>query len=171
MALLPLFFIYNPQILRFDFSFKNFGYILAISAVTAIGFYFILNNLYILQRPKSQVTFSTVFQIIGYAIIIALPEEIIFRGIVQGYLQSKAGALTAILLSALIFGLAHLPNGAKGWKLQEWNWRLMFLACLGGLPLGLIFLLTNSLLIPTILHGLFSVVIKIFIDEKIYKKD
>jgi len=88
-----------------------------------------------------------------YAVLFAIPEEIIFRGIIQYQLYAYFEAANlSVLLSALIFGLVHLPNGAMGWHPRLWNWRLCGLAFLGGLLLGLSFVVTGDLLIPIILH-------------------
>ena len=50
-----------------------------------------------------------------YAVILAataLPEEILFRGLIQNSLMQRLGAKTStLLLAALIFGCAHLDNG------------------------------------------------------------
>ncbi len=88
-----------------------------------------------------------------YAAAFAIPEEIIFRGLVQFFLQSTAlGATTSIVLTSALFGAAHLLNGARGLHPSTWNWSYAGLAALAGIPLGTTFALTQSLLMPTILH-------------------
>jgi len=44
----------------------------------------------------------------------ALPEEILFRCLIQNWLMQKFGSTTAVLAAAsLIFGCAHLNNGRR----------------------------------------------------------
>lgn len=43
-------------------------------------------------------------------ILVALFEEILFRAVVQRNLERSLGSWAAVAISALIFGLAHLPN-------------------------------------------------------------
>lgn len=41
-------------------------------------------------------------------------EELLYRGFLVGYLESRAGVLAAVLLSSLIFGLGHIYQGRRG---------------------------------------------------------
>ncbi len=66
--------------------------------------------------------------------LIAVPEELLFRGVLQNLLEkrwpggrSQAGSL---LVAAVIFGAAHLNNGPAP------NWRYMLLATLAGVAYG-----------------------------------
>jgi membrane protease YdiL (CAAX protease family) len=59
----------------------------------------------------------------------------------------------AIILAASIYGCAHLLNGAKGLGIKKLNWKFAKLTFLLGLPFGIIFAITNSLLIPSLLHA------------------
>jgi hypothetical protein len=43
-------------------------------------------------------------------VLVGLTEEMIFRGIVFGIAERSMGSRWAIVFSALVFGLAHLPN-------------------------------------------------------------
>ncbi|OGE86510.1 MAG: hypothetical protein A3J48_00090 [Candidatus Doudnabacteria bacterium RIFCSPHIGHO2_02_FULL_46_11] len=96
-------------------------------------------------------------------LLISLPEEIIFRGVIQQLIQIKTdSAVIALLFSSAIYGGVHLLNGARGIKPKDWNWTLAALVCLAGISLGLIFVLTNSLLIPILLHTLLVICLKIY---------
>jgi len=159
---LPLVFIFDRPVLRFGFSLENFSYVVIIIAATAIGFSLFLQKLLGWKRLRTKVYF---LPMAGYALIIALAEEIIFRGILQGYFQSIIGALPALGLSTLIFGFAHLPNGATGWQPKFWSWKFAVLAFLAGLPLSALFALTASLLLPVILHLCFLVAIQFFSEK------
>ena len=59
----------------------------------------------------------------------ALPEEILFRSLIQNLLMQRFGSGTGTLLAAsLIFGCAHLDNGPQALP----NWRYMILATIAG---------------------------------------
>ena len=107
------------------------------------------------------------FLIIFYALVlIAIPEEIIFRAYIQGNLHLfTSNIIAVIIISSFIFGIAHLPNGARGFRPREWNWKLAAMCFVAGLYLGLAYFLTNSLVEPVILHTLFAVVPKIFVKD------
>ena len=98
--------------------------------------------------------------------LIAIPEEILFRGIIQTYLLSFIPSATlAILSSSSIFGLAHLGNGTRGLSPRTWNWKLTIMTFVAGLSFGALFYITDSLVLPTILHALLVIVMKIFITK------
>ena len=71
----------------------------------------------------------------------------------------------AIIAAALIFGFAHLANGAKSWKPSECNWELARTTFLAGIPLGLLYAVTGSLLLPTILHAILLALSMIFTPD------
>ena len=73
-------------------------------------------------------------------------EETLFRGFLLHYLHVLPFSLNltlALLLSAIIFGLGHLYQGAGG----------AASTVVGGLLFGLLFLLTGNLLLPMLLHA------------------
>lgn len=43
--------------------------------------------------------------------LVAMTEEMVFRGVLFGVTERALGSKAAIAISALVFGLAHLPNG------------------------------------------------------------
>ena len=66
----------------------------------------------------------------------ALPEEILFRSLIQNLLMLRFGATTrTLLLAAFIFGCAHLDNGPQPVP----NWRYMILATIAGVAYGKVF--------------------------------
>ncbi|HEX8817383.1 MAG TPA: CPBP family intramembrane glutamic endopeptidase [Terriglobales bacterium] len=64
-------------------------------------------------------------------LLIALPEEIFFRGWLQNLLERRAGKIPALLITALIFGLAHFNKRAP-----SFNWRYVLLAAIAGIFYG-----------------------------------
>jgi membrane protease YdiL (CAAX protease family) len=81
----------------------------------------------------------------------ALPEEILFRGLIQNCIMQKFGASTSTLLaSAFIFGCAHLDNGPGPLP----NWRYMILATIAGIAYGKVFEKSSSIFASAGLHAL-----------------
>ncbi len=77
-------------------------------------------------------------------------EEIIFRGFLLRHFAQLGGGMptvAALVASSLIFGLAHVYQGAKG----------VAGSTVGGLVLGLLFLVSGSLLACIVLHGLLDI--------------
>ena len=71
-------------------------------------------------------------------------EEILFRGYLLAYLTNWFGLLPAAALTAVLFGLGHLYQGARG---------ILQTGLFGGFLVA-IYVLTGSLLMPMILHTL-----------------
>jgi membrane protease YdiL (CAAX protease family) len=81
----------------------------------------------------------------------ALPEEILFRSLIQNLLMQRFGAGARTLLAAsLIFGCAHLDNGPQALP----NWRYMILATIAGLAYGRVFQKASTVLSSAGLHML-----------------
>jgi uncharacterized protein len=81
----------------------------------------------------------------------ALPEEILFRSLIQNWLMQKFGSTTAVLVVAsLIFGCAHLNNGPLAFP----NWRYMILATIAGFAYGKVFQRASSATASMALHAL-----------------
>ncbi len=91
---------------------------------------------------------------VAHGFLFAILEEILFRGIIQNWLQAETGnAALSLILASIIFGLAHVLNGASGWLPRHWNWQLAGIASLGGLLFGGIYLFSQSLTVPIVIHG------------------
>ena len=89
-----------------------------------------------------------------YLIILAataIPEEILFRGLIQNCIMQKFGTSTSTLLaSAFLFGCAHLDNGPGPLP----NWRYMILATIAGIAYGKVFEKSSSIFASAGLHAL-----------------
>lgn len=80
------------------------------------------------------------------ALTAGICEEILFRGFLLRYLHTSPWQLNltlALIVSSLIFGLQHLYQGLQG----------VIASTLLGALLGLLFLLSGSLLLPILLHA------------------
>ena len=81
----------------------------------------------------------------------ALPEEILFRSLIQNLLMQRFGSSWRVLLAAsLVFGCAHLNNGPQPLP----NWRYMILATAAGAAYGAVFQRASTVLSSAALHML-----------------
>jgi membrane protease YdiL (CAAX protease family) len=81
----------------------------------------------------------------------ALPEEILFRSLIQNVIVQRWGSGTLPLLAAsFIFGCAHLDNGPQPLP----NWRYMILATIAGFAYGKVFHKCSSVVSSALLHTL-----------------
>src|SRR5271157_2600981 len=62
---------------------------------------------------------------------IAVPEELFFRGWLQNLLERRMGRTGALILTAILFGLAHFNKRAA-----YFNWRYVLLAAVAGVFYG-----------------------------------
>jgi uncharacterized protein len=80
-----------------------------------------------------------------------LPEEILFRALIQNLLMQRFGSGTrTLLLASFIFGCAHLDNGPQPLP----NWRYMILATIAGFAYGKVFQKASTVLSSAGLHML-----------------
>jgi len=92
----------------------------------------------------------------GY-LLIALPEEILFRGVIQNLLVKRFGpASRALPLAAFIFGLAHLNNSTLRFDVPNWGYVLM--ATLAGLAYGWVWSRSKKVTTSAITHALVNFV-------------
>jgi membrane protease YdiL (CAAX protease family) len=89
--------------------------------------------------------------VLGGYLLIALPEEILFRGAIQNL--AAAGARrwwVGLLVAAPIFGLAHLNNGTPGFV--EPNWAYALMATIAGLAYGWVWARTRKVTVSALTH-------------------
>ncbi len=90
---------------------------------------------------------------------VAIPEELLFRSLIQNRLMQCLGESNRTLLAAaLIFGAAHLNNGPQPLP----NWRYMILATIAGFIYGKVFQKSSSVLSSALLHALVNTVRRVF---------
>jgi membrane protease YdiL (CAAX protease family) len=81
----------------------------------------------------------------------ALPEEILFRSMIQNLLMQRFGDnRRTLIVASIIFGAAHLDNGPQPLP----NWRYMILATIAGFAYGKVFQRSTSVLASTGFHML-----------------
>lgn len=85
----------------------------------------------------------------------ALPEEMLFRGLIQNSLMQRVGAnFATLLLAGFIFGCAHLDNGPGPLP----NWRYMIVATIAGVIYGKVFERSSSVFASAGLHALVNTI-------------
>jgi membrane protease YdiL (CAAX protease family) len=72
---------------------------------------------------------------------IAVPEELLFRGVIQDALFRRLGAGRGLAAASIVFGLAHLPDP-----------RYVFLAALAGVAYGWVFWRTERITASAVTH-------------------
>ena len=85
---------------------------------------------------------ESIFKLLLLALIMAPAEEIIFRGFVGEWIKKRLGMITSILLTSIIFGIAHLPKGIY----------FSVMAAIGGVFFSIIYFNTSSIINPIIAH-------------------
>ena len=85
-------------------------------------------------------------------LLTAVPEELFFRGILQNLLEPRIGTQSALVVTAVVFGLSHFHKGAV------FNWRYVLLAALAGIFYGRAWREHRQLLASSTTHTLVDVV-------------
>ncbi|MCU1310912.1 MAG: Abortive infection protein [Candidatus Angelobacter sp.] len=63
-------------------------------------------------------------------VLVAVPEELFFRGLMQNLLERRFGGRAALIATSIIFGLSHYNKRAV------FNWRYVLLATIAGIFYG-----------------------------------
>ena len=79
-------------------------------------------------------------------LLVAIGEEVIFRGVFFRWIDERWGFIVALLLSALVFGLVHISNQ------NATLWSSLAIAIEAGLLLGAIYKYSGTLWVPIGVH-------------------
>jgi hypothetical protein len=92
---------------------------------------------------------TSVFGLLAISLAAGVGEELLFRGFLQTTLADNwsgpVGALAGLLVASLVFGLCHALC-----------WGYAVVAMLIGLFLGILFLVTDSLVAPMTTHAVYD---------------
>lgn len=99
-------------------------------------------------RPSFEESLKLIF---GIYFLVALPEELLFRGIIQNLLTKTFSnrfhsMAPSLLISSIIFGLSHWNN------LSPPDWRYIFLATIAGIFYGLTYIQTGKTTVSALVH-------------------
>jgi membrane protease YdiL (CAAX protease family) len=84
--------------------------------------------------------------IVLLSLVAGIGEEVLFRGVIQAGLAERVPAWMAVGVASLLFGAAH-------WLTASYA----VLAALIGVYLGVLFLVTDNLLVPAVTHALYDI--------------
>ena len=85
-------------------------------------------------------------------LLVAIPEEMFFRGILQNLLETRSKPWIALVIASVLFGLSHFNKGAS------FNWRYVLLAAIAGVFYGRAWHARRELLASVITHTVVDVV-------------
>jgi uncharacterized protein len=101
---------------------------------------------FITWHPRAW-TPSLVLQPIIVYLVTAVPEEFLFRGLIQNLLSRWLGSPLGLAIGSVIFGLSHLPDP-----------RYAVLATIAGIAYGWVYLRTGKVTASAITHALVDAV-------------
>lgn len=88
---------------------------------------------------------------------IGLGEELVFRGVIQNYLEEGFSTAGAILASSVIFALVHVPAYYSPNPVAMGS-VLVVVFCLSVI-LGVTYVRTRNLLVPILIHGTYNAIV------------
>lgn len=86
--------------------------------------------------------------LIGLAVLAGIGEELLFRGLIQGWVGKHLGSLAGIVAGAVVFGLAHAMSRAY----------FMVATALGAL-FGVAYTVTDSLQLVMVWHAVYDLIV------------
>lgn len=88
---------------------------------------------------------------VGWFVVAAPAEELLFRGIIQGRLRQTFDAVPGILLAAVCFGLMHVPVAVLSAGMEPASTFVETLV--SGAIFGVAYERTGNLLVPSVAHA------------------
>jgi membrane protease YdiL (CAAX protease family) len=107
-------------------------------------------------RPQAVSVWDFAFRLFAIYLTIAIPEELLFRGILQNFLVKSIGTgprgLYGLLIASVAFGASHLHHAPVP------NWQYAVLAALAGVFYGNAYRTRQRLSAPALTHALVDTV-------------
>ena len=141
----PLTFDLHAKLRDFATGFREFVYYapVALALGFALGFLHLHKDVGSPMHVSAQIAASWIFTLF----LVAIPEEIFFRGILLQLFEKNLGTRPSLLLTSLIFGLAHFNKRAV------FNWRYVILAAIAGWFYGRAYLAHRRVLTSGVTHA------------------
>jgi membrane protease YdiL (CAAX protease family) len=105
-----------------------------------------LGSRFLAWNPQLHVANVVATPVVIY-LVTAVPEEFLFRGLIQNLLGRWLGPRAALAIASVIFGLSHLPDP-----------RYALLATLAGVAYGWVYLRTGRITASAVTHALVDAV-------------
>ncbi len=139
---------YTVRLTRGDL--ERAGKALLVVAVVGIPLGLIVG--FLAWRPPTFVSVEAlIVRFTGIFLLIALPEELIFRGIVQNLVEKRIGEKrAALVIAALLYGAAHLNNPPAP------NYLYALLSSLAGFAYGWVWMVTRKVTASALMHTVVS---------------
>ena len=139
----------KKPLLNLGFQFQNHKKDIIIGVITglvlmALGFWVLV----FFNRLEFTITVFSRYEIsltLILFLLVALTEELLFRGYVLRYLMNSFNKNIALIISAILFSIAHALNP----NMDAMSYLNLFLA---GIVLGLPYIYTRNLMFPIALH-------------------
>jgi len=84
-----------------------------IASLAIFGFYLLFYISVIHISSLKPISANTVWGLLTY-LVVAVTEEIYFRGMLYGFFEKRFSAKTALIFSSLLFGIFHARQGLEG---------------------------------------------------------
>jgi membrane protease YdiL (CAAX protease family) len=131
-----------------DLAYPLAGFAVAAPVLIALGLYLGFMGPFRSPDPFRAGAFALLF--LKTLLGVAVPEELLFRGLIQNWLMQQFGFThRTLFVAALIFGAAHLNNAPGALP----NWRYMILATIAGFIYGKVFWKSDTVLSSAGLHA------------------
>ena len=96
-------------------------------------------------------------RVVGGYLLVALVEEVLFRGVIQNLLGRRPKSnRTGLFIASIIFGLAHLNNATAGFRVP--NMAYVVMSTLAGLAYGWVWMRTRKVTASAITHMLVNLI-------------
>ncbi len=131
-----------------DLAYPLAGFAVAAPILIALGLALGFMGPFQMPVPFRAGAFGLLF--VKTVLGVAIPEELLFRGLIQNWLMQQFGFThRTLFIAALIFGAAHLNNASGSLP----NWRYMILATIAGFIYGKVFWKSSTVLSSAGLHA------------------
>jgi membrane protease YdiL (CAAX protease family) len=148
---------YNLPRVRRDFLNPALGYAALVPVLAFLGLAFGFMGPFRVPAALTAGGFGLVWLRILAGV--AIPEELLFRALIQNWIMRNFGFRYASLAAAaLVFGAAHLDNPPGPLP----NWHYMILASIAGFVFGLVYWKSSSILSSAGLHALVNATRHVF---------
>lgn len=103
-------------------------------------------------HPRPVNPAQVIFGVLLTFLLIAIPEELFFRAILQNLLETRFGPTRALVIAAFLFGLSHFNHGSR------FNWKYVLLASLAGIFYGRAWRVNRHIFASVVTHTAVDVV-------------
>lgn len=133
-------------------SATGFGVVLAIGLPLGFAVNFLVWN------PRLTDTGFALARLLGLIVFVGIPEELLFRGLLQEGLARLTSGRAGWIAASVIFGMSHIFKAtgltpAQRGEFFHLNWRYGLLATVAGLGYGWVYRRTGKVSAAAITHG------------------